>query len=142
MRAAFNLFSESFLALTDGGVRWEVIFKPSWVLEGACMPGRAYHRETESPTNPTRFVSQADVASSPEFKAFVDRQDDEDIRTAQAVLVLWPGLRPAGTYMVTCGGIEPNGYGGMCISMYQMCSRGSSYCVGSDSGISTFIYTI
>ena len=113
MREAFSLFSERVLALTKGRVRWEIVFKPSWVLEGACMPARPYHREAESPTNPTRFVSQADVDASPEFKAFVDRQDDEDIRTAQAVLVLWPGLRPAGTYMVTCGGITPNGYGGM-----------------------------
>lgn len=119
MRSSFALFSESFLALTDGAVRWELVYKPSYHLDNACMPGRPYHREVEAPTNPNRLVSQADVEACPEFRQFVDQgsREDEDIRTAQAIMVVWPGLRPASSYMLTCGGITPRGYGNRAVFM-------------------------
>ena len=58
MRAAFDLFSESFLALS-GCIQWELVFKPQTaILRGSTMPALPFMREHESPTNPSRIVSQ------------------------------------------------------------------------------------
>jgi hypothetical protein len=108
LQAAFAEFSESFLALSKETVLWELVLKrEKCVLEGACMPARRYHREVEASTNPNRLVAQADFERSREFAQWLEEEgrEDEDVREAQAALVLWPGLKaPGDAYMLTCGG--------------------------------------
>lgn len=61
----------------------------------------------EAPTNPNRLIAQADVEGCAHLAHFVRRRveehGDEDLRDAQALLVVWPGLRAPGAYMLTCG---------------------------------------
>lgn len=51
------------------------------------------------------------------FDAFVRRrvedEGDEDLRDAQALLVIWPGLRAPGSYMLTCGYVR----GWLCVML-------------------------
>lgn len=113
MEAAFEEFSESFLALSKETVKWELVLdRAQCVLRGACMPARRYHREVEASTNPNRLVAQADFAACPNFRKHlaVASETDERVREAQAVLVVWPGLKaPPAAYMLTCGGITASG---------------------------------
>ena len=108
LQAAFAEFSESFLALSKETVQWELVLKrEKCVLQGACMPARRYHREVEASTNPNRLIAQADFERSREFSLWLEEEgrEDEDVREAQAVLVVWPGLKaPGEAYMLTCGG--------------------------------------
>lgn len=108
LQAAFAEFSESFLALSKETVQWELVLtREKCVLEGACMPARRYHREVEASTNPNRLVAQADFERSREFAQWLEEEgrEDADVREAQAVLVVWPGLKaPGEAYMLTCGG--------------------------------------
>lgn len=108
LQAAFSEFSESFLALSRETVQWELVLKrDKCVLAGACMPARRYHREVEASTNPNRLVAQADFERSREFAQWLEDEgrEDKDVREAQAVLVVWPGLKaPREAYMLTCGG--------------------------------------
>lgn len=64
-------------------------------------------RQVEAPTNPNRLIAQADVEGCAHLAHFVRRRvaehEDEDLRDAQALLVVWPGLRAPGAYKLTCG---------------------------------------
>ncbi len=63
--------------------------------------------QVEAPTNPNRLIAQADVDHCSYFTDFmrrrVEEEGDDDLRSAQALLVIWPGLRAPGSYMLTCG---------------------------------------
>lgn len=70
----------------------------------------------EAPTNPNRLIAQADVEHCDFFVDFVKRrveeEGDADLRDAQALLVIWPGLRAPGAYMLTCGCVRLQGRDG------------------------------
>jgi hypothetical protein len=65
------------------------------------------HTQVEAPTNPNRLIAQADVEQCEYLADFlqqrVEREGDEELRDAQALLVIWPGLKAPGSYMLTCG---------------------------------------
>jgi hypothetical protein len=115
LRKAFALFSESFLAMTRGAVRWELLLEPPHVLHGSCLHPRTLKRELQSATNPTRVIAQPDLGECGDVSAFMDRL--EASTPIQAWLVVWPGLQPPSEYMCTCGGVTATGRQGRPVYM-------------------------
>jgi hypothetical protein len=110
LRRAFALFSSTYLALTRGAIEWVLdLDEHQDVKWNGHLRARPARRERTGPTNPDRIIAQPDIENCAEIRALLNTGR---VRESQALLVVWPGLKPPARYMCTCGGVAPRGPGG------------------------------